>query len=93
MTYFLCTNGNNFYVIVVHFNGVTDQLTIDGVYISTEAKVSNYLLENRAGMEELPRPFTLDELQMVISQQLPPWLLSKGIKSFSQLVHLVECRR
>ena len=41
------------------------------------------------GMENLPCPFTLDELQMMIDEQLPSWLLFKGIVS---LLQLVECR-
>ena len=95
MTYFLCMNGKSAYIIIVHYDGRTDQQIIDGVHILTdeEPKVSGFLLENRPGMENLPRPFTLDELQMVIDEQLPSWLSCKGIKSLSQLVHLVECRR
>ena len=95
MTYFLCVNDNSAYIIIVHYDGRTDREIIDGVYISIDAepKVSGFLLENRPGMESLPRPFTLDELQMVINKQLPSWLLSKGIKSLPQLIHLVECRR
>ena len=95
MTYFLCMNGKSAYIIIVHYDGKTDQQIIDGVHILTdeEPTVSGFLLENRPGMENLPRPFTLDELQMVIDEQLPSWLSCKGIKSLSQLVHLVECRR
>lgn len=95
MTYFLCVNGKSVYVILVHYDGRTDQQIIDGVYISNDAepKVSGFLLENRPGMANLPRPFTLDELQMVIDEQLPSWLLTKGIISLPQLIHLVESRR
>ena len=95
ITYFLCMNGKSSYVIIVHYDGGTDQQIIDGVYISNDAepKVSGFLLENRSGMENLPRPFTLDELQMMIDEQLPSWLQFKGIVSLPQLVHLVECRR
>ena len=95
MTYLLCMSGKSSYIIIVHCDRKTDQQIIDGVYISNdeEPKVIGFLLENRPGMENLPRPFTLDELQMIINEQLPLWLLSKGIKSLPQLVHLVESRR
>ena len=95
ITYFLCINGKSTYIIMVHCDGKTDQQIIDGVYISNgeEPKVISFLLEDRPGMESLPRPFTLDELQMIIEEQLPLWLLFKGIKNLPQLVHLVESRR
>ena len=95
ITYLLCMNGKSAYVIIDHYDGRADQRIIDGVYISNDAKpkVSGFLLESRSGMESLPRPFTLDELQMMIDEQLPSWLRFKGIVSLPQLVHLVECRR
>ena len=95
ITYFLCMNGKSAYMIIVHYDGRTDQQIIDGVHITTddEPKVFGFVLEDRPGMESLPRPFTLEELQMVIDEQLPSWLSCKGIKSLPQLVHLVESRR
>ena len=88
-------NGKSAYVIIDHYGGRTDQWIIDGVYISNDEKpnVSGFLLESQSAMESLPRPFTLDELQMMVDEQLPSWLRFKGIVSLPQLVHLVECRR
>ena len=95
MTYFLCTNGNEYYIIIVHCDGKSEMQITEGVYISTDEVpiVSKFLIENRPGLEALPHLFTIDELQMLINQQFPSWLLSKGIKCMPQLQHLVECRR
>ena len=95
MTYFLCTNGSDYYIIIVHCDGKSGMQITEGVYISTDEVpvVTKFLIDNRPGLEDLPHPFTIDELQMIINQQFPSWLLSKGIKCLPQLKHLVDCRR
>ena len=95
VTYFICTNDANYYIIIVQCDGKSNMQITEGVYISSDEVpvVTKFLIENRPGLENIPRLFTLDDLRMFINEQLPSWLLSKGIKNMSQLKHLVECRR
>ena len=96
MTYFLCTDGKYFYIILVNSDAKSELQLIEGFHLSTkgeETRVTRFLLENRPGLEKLPRPFTLEELQFIINEQFPTLLCLKGFKNMSQLVHLLECRR
>ena len=96
-TYLLCVNEEvlDFYVILVHSDAKSDLQLIEGVHISTEdePKVVNFLFEERPNLEKLPHPFSIDEMQMIVGQQLPCLLYSKGIKGMPQLIHLIKCRR
>ena len=85
----------DFYVIIVYSDAESDLQLIEGVSISTEdePKVIKFLLEERPGLEKLPHPFSIDDMQMYIGEQVPHLLYSKGIKSMAQLMQLIKCRR
>ena len=96
MTYFLCTDGKDFYIILVNSDAKSELQLIEGFHLSIkgeEIRVTQFLLENRPGLEKLPHPFSLEELQFIINEQFPTLLCLKGFKNMSQLVHLLECRR
>lgn len=68
---------------------------MEGVSISAEdePKVIEFLLEDRSGLEKLPHPFSIDDMQVYVGEQVPSLLYSKGIKSMAQLQQLIKCRR
>ena len=97
-TYLLCINEElSFYLILVVSDESSGMLLVDGVHIilasDENIEVSKFLVEDRAGLERLPHPFSLAELHILFEKQLPHMLYSKGIKTMAQLVHLIKSRR
>ena len=96
-TCFLCVKEDtiDFYVIFIYNDAESGLQLMEGVSISAEdePKVIEFLLEDRSGLEKLPHPFSIDDMQVYVGEQVPSLLYSKGIKSMAQLQQLIKCRR
>lgn len=98
MTYFFCfSDETGFYMILVNHDAKSELTMVDGFQLSIDENgsttVSGFLLEDRPGLERLPRPFSIEQLNHILDLQLSTLLSLKGFKSMSHLLHLFKCSK